>query len=380
MSRNIIIIPALIFCFAATAEDNRELFYSRRYIAEEDSNKLFFSVNNTNFFKNNEYFNDFYEGYTAIGYFFEPTTGIQLSTETRIEGGIHLLKFSGRDNFSSVLPVFRVHQKASAWMEVVLGTLYGSLNHRLIEPLYEFDHSFYRASENGLQFLIHTARLNSDIWLNWQQFIFWNDPFQEEFIQGTSTQIQLTKNSRFNILVPLQTVISHHGGQINHIDLGVQTLANLSPGIELSCLIKSKPVYKAGAVCHYIYYKDLSPHSITRYTEGYGIFPVLFATLGWFSAEAGYWKGYRFISPQGSYLFQSVSNISMLNDQPRRELITSRLTCAKEYKNGIKMGVRTETYYDFEKASIDYNYGIYIVFNRDFAIGKRQIINPLKMN
>src|SRR5580765_8127620 len=120
--------------------DNR-VFEDRRNVEEIDSNKLFFGVNLLGFVKDNEYDqyrNPVITGYTLFGYQFSPTLSYHVTKNIRVDGGIYLQKDFGNSTFSTIAPIFSVKYQKK-YFSVIFGNLDGSLNHRLIEPLYNFE-------------------------------------------------------------------------------------------------------------------------------------------------------------------------------------------------------------------------------------------------
>ena len=70
-------------------------FYRSAQIDSSLDNTLSFRIENSNFFKNNEYFNDIIQGYTLIGWFINPKLIYYPAKNAKIEAGIHFLKYSG---------------------------------------------------------------------------------------------------------------------------------------------------------------------------------------------------------------------------------------------------------------------------------------------
>ena len=71
-----------------------------------DSNNFYFNFQNQNFFWNNEYFGSIAAGYTLIGYHVTPTIEYHFSNNFKVEAGVHMLKYSGVDDFSTIIPSY----------------------------------------------------------------------------------------------------------------------------------------------------------------------------------------------------------------------------------------------------------------------------------
>ena len=89
-----------------TAQPLEQFFANNKNV--NDSSKLNLSIENTNFLKNNEYFGDFAQGYTLIGYFLKPKINFSPHKKLKISAGVHLQKYSGIDKFTEIQPTFSV--------------------------------------------------------------------------------------------------------------------------------------------------------------------------------------------------------------------------------------------------------------------------------
>jgi hypothetical protein len=337
-----------------------------------DSNSLFLGIENNNFFKNNEYFNNLQEGYTLIGYYVTPSLIYYPSGKTRISAGIHLLKYSGVDSYTKVLPYFRIDQKLLPFLILTMGSLDASLNHGYIEPLYAFERVFTQHIENGIQFKLNTSHIKSDVWLNWENFIFQDDPHQEKLTQGTSTSFILNSpESLLTVTLPVQTVITHRGGQINSIKAPLESLANLSTGLILNFNTNHTFIKAIKAESYIAQYIDLSPTKQHPYTRGFGIYPLLTLVTPFIDLSAGYWYAQKFIATRGGdvlFSCQSINNPAYYQNE--RKLVTGKLSIKKEYKSGISLAARFEPYYDLQSSHLDYSYSLYLLFNGKFFLSK----------
>ena len=279
---------------------DKEIFF-----AQADSQKLFFHIQDKNFFKNNEYFNPLNEGYTLLGFVAKPTVVYYPGKTTRFEVGASFLKYSGREGFTAVEPLLRFQYQPSSGFQMIMGSIFGGASHELIEPLYRWEQDFMNPIENGLQFLFNTTSLKADVWLQWEKFIFRNDPFQEELTVGTTFSWKLpSSNKKFSINIPFQSLINHHGGQDISIDKPLQTLANYASGIKASWQRQSK-LRGIDLECWVMGYSDFSPQKLQAYKSGYGVYPKAGIQIGSFLLQMGYFYGNRFLAIKGEPLFLS---------------------------------------------------------------------------
>lgn len=340
------------------------------FFAPADSQKLFFHVEDKNFFKNNEYFNPLNEGYTLLGFVLQPSFVYNPGKTTRFEAGGSFLKYSGRNNFSDIQPILRFQYQPSSAFQMVMGTLYGGTSHGLIEPLYRWEQEFMNPVENGLQFLFKTSQIKADIWLQWEQFIFRGDPFQEELTVGTSAAWKLLPvNQSFNITIPFQSIINHHGGQDISVDKPIQTLANVASGAKASWTMDGK-LKEVDLECWVMSYNDLSPQKLQAYKSGYGVYPKAGIQVGSFMLQTGYFHGEKFIAIKGEPLFHSALTPNTGYLYPKRNLLTVKFIFSKQIEKGISIAAYSETYTDLWNGNLDYNYGVHIIFSGDFFIAK----------
>ncbi len=157
------IIFAFIIIQQSYAQDFNSSFYSDPTINKNDSTKLFLRIENTNFFKNDEYFGKLTSGLTYIGTFIRPELVYQPYSKIKIIAGVHLLKYSGLGVFTQALPVFSFQYAPSKSVQFIMGSINGGANHRIIEPLYSFENHLVNNLENGVQLLIHKKRFSCSL-------------------------------------------------------------------------------------------------------------------------------------------------------------------------------------------------------------------------
>ncbi len=341
------------------------------------SKALNFRIEASTFFKNNEYFDDFAYGYTGLGFYAKPTFEYYFTPKIKVEGGVYLLKYSGRDNFSQVIPIFRVQYKMARPLELVMGNIYGTANHRLAEPLFRYDRYYQKHVEYGFQFLLHNRWVWSDLWLSWEHFIMVGDTAQEHLLVGNSTVFKALRNDKgINLEVPFQLLVAHKGGQLApppHKPMS--TILNALAGVRLiwkfneNSHLQLEPdllVYKG------LHLPDPGEFNAQPFKNGWGSYTKLSYSYKGLHALAGYWYAKRFISPHGEYLFQSVSEMNPAFSQEKRELLTGKIWYGKTIYHSIKIEARLETYYDLMKHNLDYSYGLYIVMNEGFFLVKNK--------
>ena len=93
---------AMLFCLGyltGNTQIDNSIFNNNTHISPADSHKLLLRIENTDFLKNNEYFNNFYVGFTLFGYIIKPKLVYYPNANTKIEAGGYFLKYDGVDGF-----------------------------------------------------------------------------------------------------------------------------------------------------------------------------------------------------------------------------------------------------------------------------------------
>lgn len=352
-------------------DENRELLLPNKEIQESDSGKFFLKIRNTNFLRNNEYFGPMVKGYTLLGYLFNPQVSYQMSPKTMITAGWSFLKYDGDQGIYQSEPTLSFQYEITPNVRLVLGTLYGTMEHKMIDPLLNSERYFTHHNENGIQFLFNYPRLRSDVWINWEAFEHQGSAFQEEFTQGTSTDLRLTPlSSKHCLSMAFQSTLCHKGGQIDSVNAPVQTLLNLGMGLKYNYQFSDRLSF--GVHHYYCSFQNNSFPVTTPYAKGYGQYTQLWASGRRFDLVLGHWLGNGFISGRGDYFYSSKSLTVPVFLMRHTQMATGRFVYRKELARGIILGARLEGYYYFRRLLLDYSYSLYIVFNRDYLLSRRR--------
>lgn len=81
---------------------------------------------------------------------------------------VFLQKDFGNNKFRTVIPTYTISYTNSN-VKVNFGTLDGSLEHKLIEPMYAIENFIDKRIENGLQIKGKYKRLTYDQWIDWEK-------------------------------------------------------------------------------------------------------------------------------------------------------------------------------------------------------------------
>lgn len=205
------------------------------------------------FFKDNEFDGNVQKGYSLPGVRLQPRLTYTPIDEIKLELGLHATIYSGANKYpcyvfhdiakwkgdqyqsgAHLLPFFRATARFRN-ITLAVGHIYGGMTHKLIEPLYNPELILTDDPEMGFQMLVDTKRWHSDLWMNWQSYIFKESNHQEAFTVGWTQNINVWKHKKENTThsldIPIQLVIQHRGGEQDTTNLGVQTIANGALGL-----------------------------------------------------------------------------------------------------------------------------------------------------
>lgn len=200
-----------------------------------------------------------------------------------------------------ILPFLRA-QVGIGNVNIIIGDLYGGLNHDLLLPLYDRELLFSADPEAGLQVIWDTERSHLDAWIDWRSFIFNEDHHQESFVFGGAYRYEITpRDSRTNFYLPVQIVGQHRGGEIDTItENSVQTLMNGAIGVGADLKLGRKVLNRIDILCAVLGYYQQSG-DIWPFDSGWGIYAQAKATLlRDFHLTAGLFHSKKFMSLLGS--------------------------------------------------------------------------------
>ena len=205
------------------------------------------------FFKDNEFDGNVQRGYSLPGVRLQPRLTYTPIDEIKLELGLHATIYSGANKYpcyvfhdiatwkgdqyqsgAHLLPFFRATARFKS-ITLAVGDIYGGATHGFVEPMYNPELILTDDPEMGFQMIVDTKRWHSDLWMNWQSYIFNESSHQEAFTVGWTQNINVwkrTKEDRTHSLdIPIQLVIQHRGGEQDNTKMGVQTIANGALGM-----------------------------------------------------------------------------------------------------------------------------------------------------
>lgn len=319
-----------------------------------------FSLRVLSFNKNNEYFNKIVKGYTLFGTRFTPSIGYQLHEQVNIQAGIFLQKDFGNNNLTFAIPYFSILYDWNN-SQLIFGNYNGSIHHRMLEPLEDFERLLVDAPENGLQYLYNSEKIFFDAWINWEKMIYQDSPFKEEVSGGLVTQYDLTESNSHTASLHYQFKGYHRAGQIDALR-GIPLVTRFNNAIGASYHKK----YNTGFIhghkweAYFLHYIDNSFDYKLPYTQGFGYYlnGTLETKIGDFMLS--YWRGDHFYSYKGGRLYQSYStdpNSRFFEDE--RQLLILRVMNEFHIGESSTLLLRFEPYWDFKNQLFEFSHAIY---------------------
>lgn len=338
----------------------------------KDSSRLMVSAEITGFFKNNEYFSPIVKGRTLPGVKFEPKVGYQIGSQVRIDLGITGIYYSGDvlkkgDRFFNSIYA-RLQYDATPDLHLVLGNLYGGVNHRLLEPLYSWENHYVGHPEQGLQLIYKDKdkKYFADLWVNWERYIEYGDSVPEILTFGLSSSVRLNSaEKRLRFTIPLQFLVHHEGGQIDVSSKNMIVTGNVATGISADYDLHGNFFKSIGFDLFALgYYDKLEDKEIRPYSSGWGLYPRLRVDASRVRMSVGYWEARKFYSFMGEPLFNSFNNLYEDYVYPRKRLVTAKFLYSRRVNKYFAWGAHAETYTDLMRGGeTDYSFGVYMRFN-----------------
>ncbi|MDL2277430.1 hypothetical protein LJC57_02450 [Parabacteroides sp. OttesenSCG-928-G07] len=382
--------------------DERLFSPSYRLPAEREQGMLSLELENINFFKNNEYAGRVMKGYSLPGFYIQPKASYYALESLKLELGFHALYYHGANKYPAVayidipvwkgeqdqgnthlLPWLRAHLQLSEKVSIVMGNIYGGVNHNLIEPLYAPELNLTADPEAGVQVLIDTKPFHFDAWMNWQSFIFREDSHQEAFTAGFSSRYNFLPESKSQELYfSLQGLAQHRGGEIDTLtESSVQTIMNGAAGIGFRLKSLNQKVKNLTFAYHLTgYYQQAG--DLWPLENGYGHYVMASVDIADFYVKGSYMYSKDFISAYGLPLFGSLSTKEEGAIFDRPQLLTLSLAYTKPLAKGFALGIDANIFHrlatdiripetgawEKAKASTAFDVGIYLRINPSIYI------------
>ncbi|GHU78563.1 hypothetical protein FACS1894145_0800 [Bacteroidia bacterium] len=344
----------------------RESLFTDVYtIDPEKEGELDLCIDNISFLNNLETSGDVQKGYTLPGFRFNPRLTYYPASLIKLEMGASLLKYWGADKYPNhayqsiaewkasgyqlgfhLLPFFRAQIQPVPQLNIVLGHIYGGSNHGLIEPLYNPELNLTADPEMGAQIIYNSRLAHFDAWVNWETFTFKNEANNEVATTGISACLHLTNpRSFFYLGIPVQAIVTHHGGEIDSIKGEVTSLANGAAGLQFGFNFDN-PVFKylrlsvMGAGSRN-FYSDKS----LLFDRGWAAYTNLDMRIWNINLKMNVWRSGNFVNLFGNPIFGNVSTSKENWNFPRIMVWNPGIKYEQPFGDGFHLGANLEGFF-----------------------------------
>ncbi|WP_460612969.1 hypothetical protein [Hymenobacter seoulensis] len=355
---------------SATAQLDNRAFTHPLPLGPAYERQLRLDVQGFLFNKDNEYFNKIDPGLTYFGAQLAPRLVYFPAANLRLEAGVYLWKDYGTPRLRQVRPLFTLKYQEGQH-SLVFGNIEGHLHHGYIEPMFDFERVITNRLEEGIQYLLQTPRTRLDAWVNWQRQQYRYSNFQEEVAGGLSTEHHVLGDStRWLVRLPFQFTATHRGGQLDTIDVPLQTLFNVATGVRVRKALASHFVQAASFDGYVTYFHDYSFSYVLPYKSGTGLYLNAGLDTRLSNLQVAYWHGNSYISPLGGRLYRSISSSAVDPNYIERQRQLLILRVLRDYKlpGNLVLTTRFEPLYDLNNGLFDFSFALYLNFNQSFLL------------
>ena len=357
-------------------------------------NTLGVEVDALAFFKDNEYDGSVQYGYSLPGVRLTPRLVYTPIKEVSLELGVYAIFYHGANKYPCyayhdiprwkgnqytrgvhVLPYFR----ASAHFKnitLALGDIYGGTVHQLVEPLYNPELLLTEDPEMGFQMIVDLRRWHSDIWVNWQSFIFKGATHQEAFTVGWTQRVKWLESGgaeqRHHLYSPVQLVIQHRGGEdIDMENSEVQTLCNAAVGVGYDFLRPGKRGFTGlhAEVCALACMQQSG--SLWPFKKGFGVWGEVSADfIKDLRASVGVFSARDFCSLYGSPFYGTLSIKTPSLRFPHMTTVTLGVEYSRTFARRYTVGGNVKTYIASPGGEVQtpFSFGVYFRANPYFVL------------
>lgn len=346
------------------AQLNNSFLYTANSDSLIDKNAKFgFYIDNVNYIRNSEYHSIIEDGATWAGTQIWPQATYRYNNNMVFKAGVFVQKDFGNHKFRTLIPTYTLSYTKKN-LKVNFGTLDGSLDHNLIEPLYAMENFIDKRIENGLQFKGSSKKLRYDVWIDWEKMIYRNSTTPEKFTTGLSSDLILVNKSNFKLSFPFQGLLRHQGGEIYaEPHSNIKTQLNLAYGIHLTKAITHNIIDKVDFQAYVTFYEDMAPSKADSFFDGNGQYFALTFSKKNLGLMLNYWDAHQFISPNGEPLYLSKSRVNNDIYIQYRKMAMLRILYEVRVWPNLMLVARLNNIYNFSEKQFDNVVEVYAKFN-----------------
>jgi hypothetical protein len=354
--KNITCILVLVFAsIHAFTQINNSAISDREMVDSLNDGHWGFSIQNFNYLRNTEYFNEIESGQTLFGTQLSSFLWLQANPSTKIRGGVFLNHSFGSGRVDHIVPVISL-MHASKYGTFVFGTLNGAASHNMIEPLFNINNTIERKIEQGAQFFTDNDHLFLDAWINWQNNMQWKGDEHERFTAGFNISPAVHLNNYFRLGFPVQFLLYHKGGQQSTDTTRQYSAMNGAVGLSADWELSPKSSF------YWDYYFLLSNNNTKSDKSGMAQYSNLSFSINDFTLMFSWFRGIDFYAQNGTYIYQSQSRNDPDLFLRNRELLFLRVMYNRSLNDQLRLSARFEPFYDFYTGDIEFSYSLYLVY------------------
>lgn len=362
-------IILLLMCINVYSQYENSFFDHNKYENTIDSSHLLFHFDNLSYFRNAEYLSPIDKGSTYIGFQLLPYVQYSINKKAQIYGGINLRYDFGNPEIRGIEPYFKFTYEDVLKHNIVFGSLDGTLQHRMIEPLYDYEKAITDRFEQGLQITKPGKVLDYDIWIDWHDMIYENDPKNEKFVAGYNFYFNPVNKETDKLSLNAQGITVHSAGEIDKNSAPNSVEYNFAYGLEYTHSFSDKTdLFMSG---HVALYEDLSDNLVNGVIDGVGHLGVLRLTHHDYQFVLNYWDSYQYQGPWGEQLYHSLGNKNWPSAQDFRKMLGARVGYEVTIGKNLIFLNRLGFNYNVHSVTLDVTMENYLRWH--FTTGKREV-------
>ena len=317
------VLVGLILCINVFGQYENSFFDNDKYEHSIDSSHMLVHVDQMSYFRNAEYLSQIDKGSTYIGVQILPYVQYSFNEKAQIYGGFNMRYDFGNPDIKSIEPYFKFTYEGVLKHNIIFGSLNGTLQHKMIEPLYDYEKVITDRFEQGLQITKPGKVLTYDAWIDWHDMIYDKDTKNERFVAGYNVYLNPIHNAKNKLSLNAQGMTVHSAGEIDVNSTPNSVEYNFAYGLEYTHFFNEHTnLFVAG---HAAFYEDRSNDKVHGIIDGVGQLGVLRLTHKEYQFVLNYWDSYQFQAPWGEQLYHSVGNKSYPVIHNYRKMIGARV-------------------------------------------------------
>lgn len=305
---------------------------------------------------NAEYFHPLALGYTIPGAQAAAGALYNVRSLAQVRVGWHLRMLGGKGAGLQHCPVISVSVEPVRRLCITLGSLPHPFSHRLPNHLYLKGREWIESPEFGANISYSSSLLRSELWVDWEDFIWINSPIQERFFLGFQSYVYPLR--RPTVSLGLIAFAHHTGGQIDTANLPVQTLSNLAFNVEYVTPSWASGRGGAGFSLWGLFSSNSRLPALSFLPKhGWGIVSSGYCTFSGARLEVEYFYGRAFMPLRGHPLYSS--RTMWLADGEcfaSRSMLTASLGYRIQWFRSVSLEAMGDAHYDFSLRRVDYSF------------------------